>query len=190
MYFKQKHQNILYVYTLLKIIFIFTLLNISFCNAETFKYILHDKCINFLWNIANENIKNDDIEIIRDSRGIILRFSIPDLKAEYYKLSPKTITDLNSIEYFLAKIKNPVIIEVHTDGVSKEIIEGLKNWEVSTVIANNIGEAVFSTRKELDRERIISVGYGEFLPSKNTPNNGGKFLNRVDIIILCNISGE
>ncbi len=166
------------------------LLNQSICYSDTFKYILHDKCINMLWNQAQLEINNDDIAIIRDSHGIILRFSIENLPYEYYNLSSKTIKNLKSVEQFLAKIKNPVIIEVHTDGASKDIIKGLKNWEVSTVIANNIESTMSALDKETKREQIISVGYGEFLPSKNTPNNGGKFLNRVDIIILCNISGE
>ena len=68
-------------------------------------------------------------------------------------------------------------------------MENLKNWEISAVIAGNIEKALFDENNTL-KSRIHSVGYGEFLPENNTPNNGGKLLNRVDIIILCNISGE
>ena len=58
------------------------------------------------------------------------------------------------------------------------------------LVANNI-ESVMLEQSDRDfRNRINSIGYGEFLPSKNTSNNGGKYANRVDIIILCNISGE
>ena len=94
------------------------------------------------------------------------------------------------IKEFLSKIENPVIIEVHTENVSQSNTRFLKNWELSTVIANNI-ESVMLEQSDRDfRNRINSIGYGEFLPSKNTSNNGGKYANRVDIIILCNISGE
>ncbi len=63
-----------------------------------------------------------------------------------------------------------------------------KDWEISTVIANNIEKEIRKSDKNIG-DRIYSVGYGEFLP-KNTPNNGGKLSNRVDIIVLCKISGE
>lgn len=176
---------------LYKIICIFILFcHSNTCNSEVFRYILHDSCISELYKTAYENIKNDDIYILRDSQGIIIRFPIVDCKKEYYNLSDSTLKNLVNIEKFLAKIKNPVIIEVHTDGAKQEIIKGLKNWEVSTVIADNIRTAVVNNGDIAENNRILSVGYGEFLPLKNTPNNGGKLLNRVDIIVLCNVSGE
>jgi hypothetical protein len=39
-------------------------------------------------------------------------------------------------------------------------------------------------------DRIKSVGYGDYLPKKNTPYNGVNKGVSIDIIILCNISGE
>ena len=72
----------------------------------------------------------------------------------------------------------------------KEELNNLKKWEVSTVIANKIEAIITKPEGVIPQNRINSVGYGEFLPAKNTPNNGGNYLNRIDIIILCNISGE
>ena len=89
----------------------------------------------------------------------------------------------------MAKFKNPVIIEVHTSKFPLETFENLKNWEISTIIANKI-EAIMLERGYISSSQIKSIGYGEFLPSKNTPNNGVKNSGRVDIIILCSISGE
>ena len=94
------------------------------------------------------------------------------------------------IEYFLAKIENPAIIEVHIRDFPQEEILKLKKWEISTIMANNIEALVTKPIGTIDQNRINSIGYGEFLPAKNTPNNGGKSSNRVDIIILCNITGE
>ena len=176
---------------ILKILLFFIFYFANTCFSEEFKYILKDKCITELYNAANFEIKDsDDISVIRDSRGIIIRFPIDNPADEYDDISPKTHKNIVLIKNFLAKIKNLVIIEVHTDGAKKELIRGLKNWEVSTVIANNIRETVIKSDNIQDKDRIFSVGYGEFLPLKNTPFNGGKFLNRVDIIVLCNISGE
>ena len=95
--------------------------------------------------------------------------------------------NLLRIEYFLAKIKNPVIIEVHT---AKNSSKGIKSWELSTLIANELEKLLTERNPLLNKERVRSVGFGEFLPIKNTSNNGGNYSNRIDIMILCDISGE
>ena len=104
----------------------------------------------------------------------------------FYK-EPKKI---KNIEKFLAKIENPAIIEVHTGNFSEKTHSRLKKWELSTMLANDIEAVITKPFGSIPQKRINSVGYGEFLPAKNTPNNGGKYLNRIDIIVLCNISGE
>ena len=105
-------------------------------------------------------------------------------------MSAKTITNLKNIEKFLAKNKNPVIIEVHTDKDTLPKGINVKNWELSIVISNNIAHYILESCKGIHKETISSIGYGEFLPQKNTSNNGGKIANRVDIIVLCSINGE
>ena len=151
--------------------------------AEEFLYILNDKCINDLYNLASSYFNRTEIEVIRDARGIILRIKIVDSNTDKYN-------EIKKIEYFLAKIENPAIIEVHMGNFPKEELNNLKKWEVSTVIANKIEAIITKPEGVIPQNRINSVGYGEFLPAKNTPNNGGNYLNRIDIIILCNISGE
>lgn len=154
--------------------------------AEDVKYILHEECINALYKPAILFFNNDKIYPIRDSRGMILRFQLEEPMAEANNLSKKTIQKLLKIESFLAKIKNPVIIEVHIEDI---VSDNIKNWEISAILAGNMEKALLQGNSRL-KNRVHSVGYGEFLPAKNTPNNGGNFTNRVDIIILCNISGE
>ena len=51
-------------------------------------------------------------------------------------------------------------------------------------------EEILLKKGRISHNQLKSVGYGEFLPSKNTPYNGGKNEGRVDIILLCNINGE
>ena len=152
--------------------------------------ILHDSCINSLYEPAKIYFKDTQITPIRDSRGIILRFELPNPVSEYKNISENTLSNIKKINYFLAKIKNLVIIEVHVGNFSKEDITELKKWEISTVIANNIESELLNSNYGFDITRIDSVGYGEFLPAKNTSNDGGKYQNRVDIIVLCNIIGE
>ena len=160
------------------------------CYSEEYLYILNDSCINDLTESAQNYFKNRDINVIRDSRGIILRFKLTSPTEEYEKFSSDTYNKILYTEQFLAKIKNPVIIEVHTEKFSDCKFFKRKNWEISTVIANRIEALMLKNEGLVLRNRINSVGYGEFLPSKNTPYNGGNYPSRVDIIILCSISGE
>lgn len=154
--------------------------------AEEVKFILHDSCINNLYKPAALYFENSEIYVIRDSRGIILRFGLVEPETEYRCLTDKTLEKIQKVGVFLAKIKNPVIIEVHVADFKNNSI---KNWEVSAIIAGRLVQMICLIDKQL-KDRISSVGFGEFLPAKNTSNNGGNFSNRVDIIILCNISGE
>ena len=158
--------------------------------AKEYFYILNDNCINILYQEANSQLKNSDVDILRDSRGIIIRYNLKNPHSEFYGISSKTYKKIKEMEYFLAKIENPAIIEVHIGELVRQEAGTLKKWEISTVIANNIESIMTKPSGTIDQDRINSIGYGEFLPAKNTSNNGGKEANRIDIIVLCNISGE
>ena len=155
--------------------------------ASEYLYILNDKCIEDLYNKANIFFLNTEILPIKDARGIVLRCFFKDPIREYYD---KNFLVYKQIEEFLAKIENPAIIEVHVNNFPTGDFVNLRKWEFSTMIANSIEDIITKPRGSLNQERINSIGYGEFLPVNNTSNNGGKNLNRIDIIILCNISGE
>ena len=172
------------------ILIIFIITFFSKAHAEEFYYIFNDECIKNLYISATESICNNNINIIKDSRGIILRFKLEEVDKNYEKLTPETKKNLSSVRDFLAKIKNLAIIEVHTEEIKTKNLAELKKWEVSTVIANKAEQFMTENVSGIETERIDSVGYGEFLPEKNTPYNGGKSSNRIDIIILCNVSGE
>ena len=169
------------------ILLIFFLAICSKIEANNFYYILNEEHLNNIYDIAFREFENSDIIVLKNPMGVILRYKI-DLN-DYTKkhLDNKILFRLKKIEYFLAKIKNPAIIEVHID---KNSIKGIKSWELSTVIANQTESILIKMGNGRIKNRINSVGYGEFLPAKNTSNNGVKFSDRVDIIILCNISGE
>ena len=106
--------------------------------ADDMKLILHDKCINALYMPASAYFMYDGIYVIRDSRGIILRFNLKSPSDEYLSITTGTLEKLQKIKSFLAKIKNPVIIEVHIQEKFYNNAVNLKNWEISAVIAGNI----------------------------------------------------
>ncbi len=161
-----------------------------FCADKLF--LLNDRCTQDLYtSIFNYFDNFPQIEAIRDIRGITLRFELKTPEDDYTKLEPDIRQKIKIIQYFLAKIKNPVIIEVHTEKIPEQYCCNLKNWEFSTVVANNIQDIFVKEEPRIHTERIYTVGYGEFMPAgKNTPNNGSNYSNRVDIIILCSMSGE
>ncbi len=170
---------------LLKILFILLLIQNKIYTAE-YIYILNDKCINDLWERASFEFKSSPINVLKDSRGIILRYEFEDPIQEFYNYNFEAY---KKVEYFLAKIENPAIIEVHTETFPNKRFKNIKKWEISTIMANNIEAIITKPYGNIEQNRINSIGYGEFLPA-NTSNNGGKKANRVDIIILCNIGGE
>ena len=168
------------------IIIFFTLTPLSIFSMD-YVYILNDKCKSDLYNEAQRHFAYSKILVLKDARGIILRYNFD----KDFLLSSDEFLDIcKKFELFLAKIENPAIIEVHLKDFSNKNFLKLRKWEISTIIANEIEAIITLPSGIIERQRINSIGYGEFLPSKNTPNNGGKDLNRIDIIILCNISGE
>lgn len=160
------------------------------CYAQEYYYILNDKCIVNLAENAQNYFYNSPINIVRDSRGIILRFELEHPEIECNRLSINMYSKIIKIKEFLAKINNPVIIEVHVNEISVNECKKLKKWEVSTLIANNIETVIKNKNGIIVKNRINSVGFGEFMPDKNTSNNGSNYPNRIDIIILCDINGE
>ena len=158
--------------------------------ADEFLYVLNEPCINELYTLADNFFRNTEISIEKDIQGLRLYFELKNPETEYENISTETGEKLTLVSEFLAKIKNPAIIELHLGKFPQSTTKGIKIWEVSSVIANNAADFVAKKNQNLDRERILSVGFGEFYPIKNTPNNGGNFSNRIDIIILCNIIGD
>ena len=171
---------------MLKILLIILLTFSQYCFAEYF-YILNDKCIEDLYSYANIYFQNTKILPVKNSQGITLRYFFEDPIELYYNYNALIF---EQIKDFLANLENPVIIEVHIESPPSREFKGLKRWELSTIIANRIESIIIKSNGKIKKERVNSIGYGEFLPAKNTPNNGGKYLNRIDIIILCNIDGE
>lgn len=172
------------------LLFFILLLNCIQVYSEDFVYILNEECVTDLYEKALVHFEGKEIFAIKHPQGLRLRFEIVDLDDEYYQITMQTHDKIMCIKDFLAKFENPVIIEVHINDFADKSRIKLKKWEVSTIIANRIQSVLSEYSNELNSKTIYSVGYGEFMPTKNTPYNGGNFRNRVDIMILCSISGE
>lgn len=163
------------------------ILSINVTFSAEYRYIHNDHCIEKLYSAAHIFFTDTKIQVLKDSRGIILRYNFTNSLEEL--ISPN-IKIYKLIEKFLAKIENPAIIEVHVKNIPDDKLTNLKKWEISTIIANDIEAFISKPLGVIEQNRVNSIGYGEFLPENNTPFNGSNNLNRVDIIILCNVIGE
>ena len=63
---------------------------------------------------------------------------------------------------FLAEFDNPVTVEGYTDNVPVSSSRFPSNWELSAFRASVV--ARFLEQRDVDRDRIAAVGYGENHP--------------------------
>jgi len=159
--------------------------------AETSQTTLSEKHTSIEKTIQEKLLNIEDAQLLKDSRGYIIRINNDLLFDEGSSdLNSNSQETLNKIVEILAKIKNFVIIEGHTDSTPIKTEKYPSNWELSTGRATNLIKYLVEKGK-ISPERLSAVGYGEYVPiADNTSNNGRKLNRRVDIIILENWIGE
>lgn len=141
--------------------------------------------------LLNEFKNDENIILLKDTRGIIIRLNdnilFGSAESEIQETSYNT---LNKIIDILSKINNPVIIEGHTDSIPIKSGKYSSNWELSTARATSVINYIVAS-KRINPRRLSAVGYGEYVPIAENTSNSGRIKNRrVDIIILNNNIGE
>jgi chemotaxis protein MotB len=94
---------------------------------------------------------------------------------------------LGRLAKLLNRVKNPILIEGHTDNVP---ISGnglySSNWQLSATRAANVADYL-NQSEQIKGSRLRAVGYGEFHPiASNDTEQGRKKNRRVEITILYN----
>ena len=90
------------------LIFFSIIFQICLVQAEPL-YILNEYCTNNIYSSAVAALSHcDGVAIKRDIRGIIIRIPFENPEYNFQKITPQLYEKLLCIEYFLAKIKNPV----------------------------------------------------------------------------------
>ena len=161
-----------------------------YVSATEVVYVFQESYANMIYSHAQKFFEGSNIVIKQNAMGVILSFLFSVQSDDCKNLNSEILKNLKKIEQFLAKNKNPVIIEVHTKKIAENNFCELKDWEMATLIANMIERELLLDNKFKDKKRFKSVGYGEFISQKNTPYNGFNYDSRVDIMILCNMSGD
>jgi len=124
------------------------------------------------------------LEIVPTDEGIAVRFPgkiLFDLGEA--KLKPEAKQILNQILPVLKKYNYPLRVEGHTDNLPIHTEKFPSNWELSTARAINVIK--YLGEKEIDKELLSAVGYGEHRPlfPNDTPEHRAAN-RRVEIVII------
>lgn len=136
--------------------------------------------------VEDNNIpQSKTLNLVKNKNGLTIRVNSAMLfdngSAEIKPEAKKTLTKITKV---LTKIKNPVIIEGHTDSTPIKSAKYPSNWELSTARATNI-IAYMLKQGGINPKRICATGYGEYMPIADNTLSSGRMLNRrVDIMIL------
>ena len=139
--------------------------------------------------IKNEFNNTQNINVIREPRGILIRLNdtvLFDKGSDIIK--DKALNVLDKIAVVLKKEPNSIRIEGHTDNLPIKTDKFPSNWELSTARATNIIKYLIEVHK-LSPNRISASGYGEYMPISSNDTEIGRSENRrVDIVVLSSSS--
>ena len=139
--------------------------------------------------IKNELNNTQNINVIREPRGILIRLNdtvLFDKGSDIIK--DKALNVLDKIAVVLKKEPNSIRIEGHTDNLPIKTDKFPSNWELSTARATNIIKYLVEVQK-LSPNRISAAGYGEYMPVSGNDTEIGRGENRrVDIVVLSSSS--
>jgi chemotaxis protein MotB len=125
------------------------------------------------------------IEYIIDARGLVIRF------AEQFffdsgeaAIRPGVMPLLNGLGETLAKLRNHIRIEGHTDSVPIHTASFPSNWELSTARATTIVRYMLGNF-QFGASQLSAAGYAEFRPIASNKTPAGRMQNRrVDVVVL------
>ena len=131
-----------------------------------------------------EDLRSGRVELLEDERGLVL--SIPEASAfatGSADLSPSAQQAVGRLAESLKKVRNPVLIEGHTDDVPIHTARFASNWELSTARATAVVQWLVEQGR-IDPARLSAAGYGEFHPRVVNESAQARARNRrVDVVI-------
>lgn len=144
-----------------------------------------DRLADDLSVILRVEIQEGKVEVLKTSRGLLLRFSDPALfdlgRAD---LTGDALRILDKIFPLLKHLPNPIEAEGHTDDLPIRSSLFPSNWELSTARATSVVR-YFVEAHQMSPERLTARGMGEYRPlSPNVPRRGQPKNRRVEINIL------
>lgn len=136
---------------------------------------------------VEENQLQQDIEIRKDERGIILQVKDSILfETGSSALKPDSTQILDKISELISTLPNSIKIEGHTDNVPIKTSKYESNWELSSDRAVKVLR-YFTEVKKLNGGRFTAEGCGEYSPIvPNTSDENRAMNRRVNILLVAN----
>lgn len=144
-----------------------------------------EKIYNDIKNFVESNNLSDVVEIVDDERGVAMQLKsniLFETSSSNLKEDSKVI--LKKINSIISSLKNPILVEGHTDNRPINTDRFPSNWELSADRAVNVVRYFVEVLGE-NPERFSATGYAEFKPV--APNNNYENMaknRRVDILIV------
>ncbi len=126
----------------------------------------------------------EDVMLRMEERGIVMELpekilfdtGRAELKADF-------LPTLELLAELLAGLRNQVIVEGHTDDVPIQTFFYPSNWELSVARAVSVARYLVE-KHDLEPERFLATGYGEYHPIDSNETPEGRARNRrVNIVI-------
>lgn len=150
-------------------------------DAVTAESLFVSKIVGYIKNEALEN----EAKILVDEQKIKLILTPPVLfDSGYAKLKPQGKKILKGIGDIIKEVRNPIIIEGHTDNIPINTKDFSSNWELSFFRSYEIVKYFMNTYR-FPPTQLSALGYGEFKPMypNDTPENRSKN-RRIEINII------
>ncbi len=144
-----------------------------------------DRLADDLGVLLRAEIQEGKVEIIRTSRGLLLRFSDPALfELGRASLTQDALRTLDKIAPLVTHLPNPIEAEGHTDDLPIRSSLFPSNWELSTARATSVVRHFIEVHG-MSPDRLTARGMGEYRPiHPNLPGRGQPKNRRVEINIL------
>jgi chemotaxis protein MotB len=129
-------------------------------------------------------INQDRVDLTLDERGLVISIrEAGSFDLGSADLSGVAESIIAEVAATLVGVRNPVMVEGHTDNVPISTARFASNWELSTGRATAV-IAFLIERMGVAPSRLSAAGYGEFRPRADNDTPGNRALNRrVDIVI-------
>lgn len=140
---------------------------------------------NTVTQFVDENSLGDFVTIREGDRGIIIEFRDRILfDTGEANIKDEGIPALMKISELIRNMKNPIVIEGHTDNVPIHTGEFPSNWALSSARAMKV-LTYLTDNRGLDPSRFSTAAYGEYSPIASNDTPDGRAQNRrVNILIV------
>jgi chemotaxis protein MotB len=126
----------------------------------------------------------EDIALRMEERGIVMELPEKILfdtgRAE---IKPEFLPTLDLLARLIAGLRNQIIVEGHTDNIPIKTFLYPSNWELSVARSVSVARCLVE-RYDLEPDRFLVTGYGEYHPIASNDTPEGRARNRRVTLVI------